>query len=83
MIRLLKPVMFIASIVKWKFDPFASVELHTSRQLDKTRFIVGVDHSIKKAHNFKLYYRYQTVSNHGSSDEPNIHMLGLGYTYKF
>ena len=67
-------------IPKCKYDPFASVEFHTTRDLEKTRFIVGVDHSVKKKHNFKLYYRYQVS---GSSDEPNIHMLGLGYTYKF
>lgn len=70
-------------IPKCKFDPFASVEFHTSRQLDKTRFIVGVDHTIKKTHNFKLYYRCQVVNGSGSDDESNIHMLGLGYTYKF
>ena len=67
-------------IPKCKFDPFASVEFHTARDLEKTRFIVGVDHSVRKKHNFKLYYRYQVC---GSSDEPNIHMLGMGYTYKF
>ena len=68
-------------IPKCKYDPYASVEFHTTRELEKTRFIVGVDHTIKKTHNFKLYYRYQRV--HGDSDEPNIHLLGLGYTYKF
>jgi hypothetical protein len=70
-------------IPKWKFDPFASVEFHTTRQLDKTRFIVGADHTIKKTHNFKLYYRYQTVNSHGNDSESNIHMVGLDYTYKF
>ena len=68
-------------IPKCKFDPFASVEFHTTRELEKTRFLVGVDHTIKKTHSFKVYYRYQLTS--GSSDEPNIHLLGLGYTYKF
>lgn len=67
-------------IPKWKFDPFASVEFHTTRELEKTRIITGVDYSMKKKHNFQLYYRYQAS---GSSDEPNIHMLGMGYTYKF
>ena len=67
-------------IPKCKYDPFASVEFHTTRDLEKTRFIVGTDYSLKKKHNFKLYYRFQVS---GSSDEPNIHMLGLGYTYKF
>lgn len=67
-------------IPKCKFDPFASVEFHTTRELEKTRFIMGVDHNVKKKHNFKLYYRGQVS---GSSDEPDIHMLGLGYAYKF
>ena len=64
-----------------KFDPFANVEFHTTRELEKTRFILGVNHSIKKKHEFELYYRYQLSGS--SSDEPNIHLLGLGYTYKF
>ena len=68
-------------IPKCKFDPFASVEFHTTRELEKTRFILGVNHTLKKKHSFKLYYRYQLSGS--SIDEPNIHMLGLGYTYKF
>ena len=70
-------------IPKCKYDPFASVEFHTTDRLEKTRFIVGVAHSIKKTHEFKLFYRYQTVNRHGDDDESDIHMLGLGYTYKF
>lgn len=68
-------------IPKCKFDPYASVEFHSTRELEKTRFIIGVNHSLKKKHNFTLYYRYQLSGS--SSDEPNIHMLGMGYTYKF
>ena len=66
-------------IPRCKFDPFASVEFFNARDLEETRFIVGVDHSIKKKHNFKLYYRCQVS---GSSSDPNMHMLGVGYTYK-
>lgn len=68
-------------IPKCKYDPFASVEFHTTRNLEKTRFIVGVERGVMKKHYFKLYYRYQLTG--GSSDESNIHMLGLGYTFKF
>ncbi|MBO4803669.1 MAG: DUF2490 domain-containing protein [Muribaculaceae bacterium] len=68
-------------IPKCKFDPFASVEFHTTRELEKTRFIVGVDHTLKKKHAFKFFYRYQLTGS--GSDEANIHLLGLGYTYKF
>ena len=70
-------------IPKCKFDPFASVEFHTTSKLEKTRMIAGLTHTIKKKHEFKLYYRCQVLNSHGSDDEDNIHMLGLGYTYKF
>ena len=67
-------------IPKCKYDPFASVEFHTTRSLEKTRCIVGVSRTVKKKHDFELYYRYQVS---GSSSDPDIHMLGMGYTYKF
>ena len=70
-------------IPKCKFDPFANVEFHTTRKLDKTRVIVGVEHSLKKKHVFSVFYRGQFVNNNGKDDESNIHMLGLGYTFKF
>ena len=66
-------------IPKCKYDPYASVEFHTSKKLEKTRIIGGVNYSFKKKHSFKLYYRYQLTNG----DDPNIHMLGMGYTYKF
>ena len=69
-------------IPKFKFDPYASVEFHTSDRLDKTRVIAGVEYTIKKTHGFKLFYRYQNV-NGNDDDEPDIHMAGLGYTFKF
>ena len=65
-------------IPKCKFDPFASVEFHTTRELEETRIIAGVEHTIKKTHAFKAFYRCQL--NNGA---PNIHYLGMGYTYKF
>ena len=68
-------------IPKCKFDPFANVEFYTTDVLDKTRFNLGVTHSLKKTHEFKLYYRYQIPGK--GSDDPNIHILGMGYTYKF
>ena len=65
-------------IPKCKFDPYASVEFHVARKLEKTRFIIGVDHTIKKTHNFKFYYRYQNVNGDATDNESNIHMVGLG-----
>ena len=69
-------------IPKCKFDPFANVEFYTRSGLDKTRMHLGVNHTIKKKHSFQAFYRYQIV-NSSSDTEGDIHMLGLGYTYKF
>lgn len=70
-------------IPKCKYDPFANIEFYSTRQLDKTRLNIGVEHSVKKKHNFKVFYRYQFVNDSDDDGEPNIHMLGMGYTYKF
>lgn len=67
-----------------KFDPFASVEFFTTSRLDKTRLTIGVDRTVKKKHKFELYYRCQVINGIDKEDnEPNMHMVGLGYTFKF
>ena len=45
---------------------------------------MGVDYTFRKKHIFELAYRYQHV--HGGLDddgETGMHMLGVGYTFKF
>lgn len=67
-----------------KFTPWASVELFNDLTLEKTRALVGVDYTFRKKHIFELSYRYQHV--HGGLDddgETEMHMLGVGYTFKF
>lgn len=76
-------LQLVWDIPRCKFDPFASLELHNAREIEKTRFIAGVEHTLKKKHSFELFYRYDLMNHHGGNDDPNIHMLGLGYTYKF
>ena len=63
-------------------DPFASVEFYNSLRLDKTRLQLGADYKIKKKHTLSLFYRYQIV-NDDEDSETNIHMVGLGYSFKF
>lgn len=71
------------NIRKCPLTPFASVELfHGEGGLQKTRYTVGADYNFNKRHAVKLYYRYQTV-NDNDDDEPDCHVLGLGYSYKF
>lgn len=71
------------NIKKCPLSPFASIELfHGEGGLQKTRYTVGTNYKLNKHHNINIYYRYQSVNNN-DDDEPDIHVLGLGYTYKF
>jgi hypothetical protein len=66
-----------------KADPFVNVELfHGGNGLQKVRYQAGVDYQLQKSHVLSLTYRYQSVSG-DDDNERNIHMLGLGYKYKF
>ena len=51
--------------------------------LQKTRFQVGVDWKVAKQHSLGLFYRYQSVRDDEDDLEPNRHMIGLGYKFKF
>lgn len=64
-------------------DPFASVELfHGEGGLQKSRYTAGLQWKLSKQHSLKAYYRYQTTHD-DDDDEPNRHILGLGYAFKF
>ena len=73
-------------IPRSKFQPWTSFELFNDIKLCKTRFQVGLDYTIRKQHEFSVYYQYQYIAP-GDDDEDdlkiNSHMLGLGYTFKF
>ena len=63
-------------------DPYASVEygcgLHYTA--NKWKYTAGTDIKLNKQHKFTLFYRYQTEDD---DDEPNGHLLGMGYQLKF
>lgn len=63
-------------------NPFASVDYGCGLNYtaNKWKYSVGTDYTISKKHKFTLYYRFQTEDD---DDEPNGHMLGLGYKFKF
>lgn len=65
-----------------KVDPFASVEAYNAWSLQKIRYTVGADWKIGKPHTLTFYYRYQNVRD-DDDEEPNMHIIGLGYKYKF
>ena len=63
--------------------PYANVEFFNAWSLQKTRFTVGLDWSLSKQHTLGTFYRYQTVRNDDDDLEPNIHLLGVSYKFKF
>ncbi len=66
-----------------KFSPWASVELFNDLRLDKVRLQAGCDYTLKKQHQFSLFYRYQRVTGTDNDGETNSHILGAGYCFKF
>ena len=62
-------------------NPFASIDYGCGMNYtaNKWKYSVGADYTINKKHKLTLYYRFQTEDD---DDEPNGHMLGLGYKIK-
>ena len=63
--------------------PYANAELFNAWNVEKVRYHVGLDWKIAKKHSLGIFYRYQHVYGDDEDLEPNIHMLGLGYKFKF
>ncbi|MBR1542931.1 MAG: DUF2490 domain-containing protein [Bacteroidaceae bacterium] len=63
-----------------KITPYANVELFNAWSLQKVRYTLGADWKLSKQHEIGAYYRYQHVND---DDEPNGHILGLSYKFKF
>ena len=83
--NVLRSMMQVAyNIRKSKFSPFASLEFYNSLDngfsCEKTRWTVGSEYEFNKHNEIEAYYRYQ---NHSDDDEPNGHVLGLGYKFKW
>ena len=62
--------------------PYVSVEPHNdladSFALDKLRCTVGADYVLDKKHTLSLFYRYDY-----EPDDDDMHLIGLGYEFKF
>ena len=64
------------------FAPYASVDYGRGMNynVNKWKFTAGTDFKINKQHKINVFYRFQTEND---DDEPNGHIIGLGYNYKF
>ena len=70
-------------IPKCKFDPYASIELFNSMNLEKTRLTAGVEYKLQKKHVFNVFYRYQNANSSNDDEDRNCHIVGLSYQFKF
>ena len=70
-------------VPKTNLSPYAHVEFFNAWSLEKTRYTVGMDYDLSKKHSLGLFYRYQAVRNDDDNDEPNIHLIGFTYKFKF
>lgn len=63
------------------FSPFASADYGCgiNYTANKWKFAAGTDFNINKKNKLSIYYRFQTEND---DDEPNGHILGLGYNIK-
>jgi len=74
--------------VEYKFKPirltpFVSAELFNAWDVQKVRYAVGTEWKINKQNALEVAYRYQNVRNDDTDFEPNRHILGIAYSYKF
>ncbi len=63
-------------------NPFAAVDYGCGLNYtaNKWKYSIGADYNINKKNRLTVYYRYQTEDD---DDEPNGHIVGLGYKVKF
>lgn len=63
-------------------DPYVSGEYGCglNYHANKWKFEAGTDYKLNKTHKLNLFYRYLTEND---DDEPNGHLVGIGYSIKF
>ena len=63
--------------------PYVNAELFNAWSLQKVRYHIGLDWKLSKQHSIGAFYRYQHIRNDDDDNEPSIHMIGIGYKFKF
>jgi len=63
-------------------EPYVSIDYGAGLNYtaNKWKFLVGTEYRINKIHELNLFYRF---SHEDDDDEPNGHMLGVGYKFNF
>ena len=63
--------------------PYINAELFNAWSLQKIRYTAGLDWKLSKQHTLGAFYRYQYVRNDDDDLEPNRHLIGVSYKFKF
>lgn len=63
-------------------EPYVSAEAFNAWSVEKMRYTAGADWKISKKHAVGIYYLYQSVHD-DDDNEPNRHVLGVEYKFKF
>lgn len=63
--------------------PYANAEFFNAWNLQKIRYNVGFDWKLSGRQSVSAFYRYQYVRSDDDDNEPNTHMMGIGYKFKF
>lgn len=64
------------------FRPYVNAESWVAKGLEKMRYNAGTELVLDKHHSLDVKYIYQHICGEGDS-EPDRHVIGFGYTYKF
>ena len=71
-------------IHKCPVEPYANAELYNAWNIYKVRYTVGADWKINKQNTLGVSYKFQDMHSGNDDDlEPDLHVLGLSYKYKF
>jgi opacity protein-like surface antigen len=57
--------------------------LFNAWSLQKVRYTAGVDWKLSKVHAVGAFYQYQKVNDDDDDYEPDRHLLGITYKFKF
>lgn len=67
----------------WNMKKFSFYKLFNAWSLQKIRYTAGLDWKLSKQHTLGAFYRYQYVRNDDDDLEPNRHLIGVSYKFKF
>lgn len=81
----LTPYVNVEFFNSWNKDKILGIDVPyvEFKNLLKVRYTAGLDWKFSRQHSLGFFYRYQNVRNDDDDNEPNTHLIGVGYKFKF